>query len=82
MKKVHKDFKSLSIAAMRLSGELLMSLSEAQALGVEKAMKAGSRLMLEFGPLPEFKAVTLFLVEVEGTRHRLGSFDIAEDERK
>ena len=69
---LNEDFRALAIAAMSVSTRILGTLNGDQAEAVQRAVSSGSRLVLEFGPLPAFESAVLYLVEHEGKRHRLG----------
>jgi hypothetical protein len=71
-KEMEEDFRSLAMAALQVSGGILNTLNGDQVEALERATRAGARVVLEFGPIPEFESAELYLVEVEGRRHRLG----------
>lgn len=73
-----EDFRALATAAMRCATGLLATLNADALEGVEIASRSGAKLVLEFGPLPAFSAVTLLLVEPEGRRYALGSLSVAK----
>jgi len=70
------DFRALAVACMRLAGEILKAQTPQAKNNIEGATAGGGRLFVEFGPLPDFEAVRLVLVEREGRRHELGSIQI------
>jgi hypothetical protein len=70
-------FRALHFAAMTLATRLIGSLERAQVETLDRAAKAGARMELVLD-LPDGRACTLWLIEREGTRHRLGSFDAIE----
>jgi hypothetical protein len=69
-------FRTLAMAALKLSGTMLDALAPEAQQGVETALKGGARLALEFGPLPGFQRLALVLVEAEGRRHTLGAMTV------
>jgi hypothetical protein len=67
-------FRALHAAALILGTRLIGSLDRGQAEVLDRAVRAGARLELVLD-LPDARAATLWLVEAEGRRHRLGSYD-------
>lgn len=72
------DFRALAMAALRIGGAMLETLTPEQQHAVDGALQGGARLSLEFGPLPDFDAAALVLVEREGKRHQLGSIAVSK----
>jgi hypothetical protein len=72
---LNEEFRALASAALTLTSHVLAGLNGEQAAAVELAVHGGARLELVFGPLPNFESAAVYLVEHEGARRRLGSFD-------
>jgi hypothetical protein len=75
---IESTFRDLAIGAMRVSAHILEGLTPEQQSALGGALQAGGRLFLEFGPLPQFDGATLYFIEREGRRHKLGSIDVRE----
>lgn len=75
---VDSDFRALATSAMRLAAGIVDDMPEGAQGAIGNALQSGARLFLEFGPLPLFSAATLYLVEPEGRRERLGSVSVNE----
>ena len=73
---IQDDFRSLAHASLRVGTALMSDMTDDQLAMIHEAMKGGAQLIIEFGPLPAFERAGLVLVEREGTRHSLGSFDV------
>ncbi|MBT9486563.1 MAG: hypothetical protein IV093_03540 [Rubrivivax sp.] len=68
MSELESCFRNLAESALRCGTIMATSLEPAQMASVDYALRRGARLVLEFGPIPEFEAVRLVLVEREGAR--------------
>ena len=77
MTDLNDDFRNLAHAALRVGGRLMNDLTPEQEATLERALQAGSRMVFEFGPLPNFDHAMLVLVEPEGRRHRLCTVSLA-----
>ena len=64
-----EDFATLARAGIRIASLMLEKLDPEVHDRLNGALHSGSRLILEFGPLPAFEHLQLTLVECEGARH-------------
>jgi hypothetical protein len=70
---ISESFRNLAESALRCGALMATSLAPDQLAGLDRAVRMGGRLVLEFGPIPEFDAVHLVLVEREGARTIISS---------
>ena len=63
-----EQIKNLHEAALTVATSLLAVMPEANAEYLERAIGAGGRIVLELGPLPDMRRVSLAVVEPEGNR--------------
>jgi len=70
---LNEDFAAIARAGIRISGNLLDTISVEQQHAIEGALQGGARLVLEFGPLPAFETLQLVLLEREGRRHTVAT---------
>ena len=62
------DFENLRRATLTMATKLLGGLTDRQLRTVDKMARAGGRLILEIGPMPDARVARLVLVEHEGRR--------------
>jgi len=75
MSTIENDFRTFAMAALKASATMLDSLTPEAQHGIDGALQGGARLELSFGPLPAFQTLALVLVEREGQRHTLCTFE-------
>ncbi len=70
------QFRAFALSGLQIGTTMVAALSPAERQMVERAIKAGAHLRLDFGPLPAFEHVHLMLIEREGARHGLASVNL------
>lgn len=68
-----EHIKALHEASLRVATQLMAGVSDANLHYVDQATRAGGRITLELGPLPDMRRVDMVMVEPEGRRVTLAS---------
>lgn len=63
-----EQIKALHEAALTVATSLMAQMPEANATYMESAIQAGGRIVMELGPLPDVRRITLAVLEPEGKR--------------
>lgn len=65
---MQKDIADLNTAALKLATRMLGMAPDWAINALDHAVKSGGRIVMELGPFPDPKRVSLVLIEPEGSR--------------
>ncbi|ABD70548.1 hypothetical protein Rfer_2836 [Rhodoferax ferrireducens T118] len=74
-----EDFKTLHAAALTLSTKMLAAQHPDQLDFLEHCTKAGAKLLIQIGPLPDCRRVEWVILEREGNRSLFASLGTTSD---
>ena len=67
------EIKALHEAALNLGTHLMAHTPDTSLAYIEQAIRAGGRIVMELGPLPDMRRVDMVMVEPEGRRVTIAS---------
>ncbi len=67
------EIKALHTAALTMGTHLMAGTPDASLAYIEQAIRAGARIVMELGPLPDMRRVDMVVVEPEGRRVTIAS---------
>ena len=75
-----EEIKALHQNALSIATRMLGTASDTQLQRLEHATRSGARIVMEFGPFPTPRCVSLVMIEAEGRREAICSqfWEIAE----
>lgn len=65
---IKQDIADLNTAALKLATRMLGMAPDRAINALDHAVKSGGRIVMELGPFPDPKRVSLVLIEPEGSR--------------
>lgn len=65
---MQNELKNLHEAALQVGTHLMANTPDASLAYIEQAIKAGGRITMEIGPMPDVRRVDVVVIEPEGKR--------------